>query len=133
MKTFKIASLLLFAVFALSVISGASAAHVNGTQIAPVNKAINTHLNDKFTITLTSNPSTGYGWVPQYNHKFLKLVSSTYTPSKNTKIEGAPGVQKYVFKAIKKGNTNIDLKYLRSWDKKHPAKEIVYHVKITKK
>ena len=131
MKTFKMASMLLFAVFALSMISGASAAHVNGTQVVPVNKTVQTHLNGTFTITQPSNPSTGYGWTVQYNHKFFKLVSSTYIPSKS-KLEGAPGVQKYVFKAIKKGSSTINLKYLRSWDKKHPAKEIVYHVKITK-
>jgi inhibitor of cysteine peptidase len=130
MKNFKIASLLMFAVFALSMISGASAAHVNGTQVVPVHKTVNTHVNNKFTITVTGNPSTGYGWVPQYDHKYLKLVSSKFTPS--SKLIGAPGVQKYVFKAIKKGNTKIDLKYLRSWDKKHPAKEIVYFVNIKK-
>lgn len=125
------ASMLLFAVFALSMISGASAAHVNGTYVVPVNKTVNTHLNDKFTIKLASNPTTGYGWNLQYNHQLLKLVSSTFIPS-NSKLTGAPGVQKYIFKAIKKGNTKIDLTYVRSWDKKHPAKEIVYHVKITK-
>ena len=130
MKNFKIASLLMFAVFALSMISGASAAHVNGTQIVPVHKSVNTHVNDKFNITVVGNPSTGYGWVPQYDHKYFKLVSSKFTPS-NNKI-GAPGVQKFVFKAIKKGNANIDLNYLRSWDQKHPAKEIVYFVKINK-
>ncbi len=130
MKNFKIVSLLMFAVFALSMISGASAAHVSGTQVVPVHKTVNTHVNDKFTINVVGNPSTGYSWVPQYDHKYFKLVSSKFTPSSN-KI-GAPGVQKYVFKAIKKGNANIDLKYLRLWEKKSPAKEIVYFVKIKK-
>lgn len=131
MKSFKIASMLLFAVFALSMISGASAAHVNGTHVVPVNKTIQTHVNDKFTIKLASNPSTGYGWALKYNHKFLKLVNITYIPS-NSNLAGASGVQVYVFKAIKQGNPTIDLKYLRSWEKHSSIKELVYHVKITK-
>ena len=129
MKSFKMASLLLFAVFALSIVSGASAAQTTATPTTQVN--INTHLNDKFKINLVSNPSTGYSWILKYNHKYLKLVSSKYTPSK-THLLGAAGVQHYVFKAIKKGNTTIALEYVRIFDKKHPAKEIIYHVKITK-
>ena len=131
MKTFEMASLLLFAVFALSMISGASAAHVNGTHVVPVNKTVNTHVNDKFTIKLSSNPSTGYRWALKYNHKFLKLVKISFIPS-NSSLAGAPGVQVYVFKAIKSGNPTIDLKYLRSWEKHSTIKEIVYHVNITK-
>ena len=129
MKSFKMASLLMFAVFALSIISSASAATTTATPTTQVN--INTHLNDKFKINLVSNPSTAYSWILKYNHKFLKLVSSKYTPSK-THLIGAPGVQNYVFKAIKKGNTTIDLVYVKVFDMKHPGKKIIYHVKITK-
>jgi len=124
MKSFKMASLLLFTVFALSIVSSATA-----TPTTQVN--INTHLNDKFKINLVSNPSTAYSWILKYNHKFLKLVSSKYTPSK-THLIGAPGVQHYIFKAIEKGNTTINLVYVKVFDMKHPGKKIIYHVKITK-
>ncbi len=121
------ASMLLLAVFSLSIISGVSAAQTPPVQ----NKNITVHLNEKFMIKLESNPTTGYMWVPSYNSKVLKLVSNQFT-SNNPKLIGSPGVQKIVFKTLKKGETTIVLKYVRSWDKKHPAKEIIYHVKIIK-
>ena len=128
----KMASLLLFAVFSLSIISGVSAAQTNSTKIIPVNKTINAHENKNFTIALESNPSTGYSWIIQYNPKHFKLVGTVFIPNKNPKLDGAPGVEKFIFKPLVKGEAKIDFKYLRIWDKKHPGKEIIYHVKISK-
>ena len=132
MKSVKMASMLLLAVFSLSIISGVSAAQTSVTKVIPVNKTITAHEYKSFTISVVSNPTTGYSWVVQYNPKHFKLVRSVFVPNKNSNLMGAQGVQKFVFKPLIKGKAKIDLKYVRAWDKKNPAKEIVYHVKITK-
>lgn len=126
MKVFRMVSVVLFAVLALSMISGASAA-----QPTINTKHMNVHVNEKFGFNLGSNPSTGYSWIPVYNTKYVKGVSATFTPNKNPNIVGAPGVEHFVFKPIKKGETTIILKYLQTWDKKNPAKIIILHLKIT--
>lgn len=126
MNVFKMVSMVLIAVFALSMISGASAA-----QTIINTKNMNVHVNEKFEFNLESNPSTGYSWVPVYNSKYVKGVSNTFTPNKNPYIVGAPGVEHFVFKPVKKGETTIIMKYLQNWDKKHPARIIILHLKIT--
>ena len=128
MKSLRIVSLLLLVVFSLSMISGVSASQTPSLK----NKQLNVHINQKIVIKLESNPSTGYTWLPVFNKKYLKGISNGVIPNKNPWIIGAPEVQKIVFNPIKNGETTIVMKYVRSWDKKHPIKEIIYHVKITK-
>lgn len=76
--------------------------------------------NPTVTITLPSNPTTGFTWsIQKYDTNLLKLVSQKYTPP-NTRLMGAPGIQQYTFQAIKTGFTvtqvgHVVLKYARQW------------------
>jgi len=135
MKSLKIASMFILAVFSLSM---ASAVFAADNCVAPNStikeKQLTVKVNEKFKIKLESNPSTGYEWIPEYDSEFLKLIKSKYYLPKDigeTIAAGEPGTQKFVFKALKPGETDITMNYVRPWENCIPAEQIVYHVKIT--
>jgi inhibitor of cysteine peptidase len=61
-------------------------------------------------IKVSSNPSTGYYWVAEYNHSQAKLVKESYK-SNNPKLMGSSGIQTFVF--IGAQGTKITLKYCK--------------------
>jgi inhibitor of cysteine peptidase len=136
MKSLKIVSMIILAVFSLSMVSGAFA-----TEYVTLNnnknvkeKQLTVKVNETFKIKLESNPSTGYQWFSEYDSEFLKLIKSKYYPPEDTGetiAAGKPGTQKFVFKALKTGETDITMNYVRPWENGVPAEQIVYHVKIT--
>ncbi|MGZ7043507.1 MAG: protease inhibitor I42 family protein, partial [Methanobacterium sp.] len=76
--------------------------------------------------------STGYGWSYNYNSKYIQLVNESYIPDTHDPwIVGSEGKSIFEFKAIKQGESDITLKYLRPWENCIPTQEIIYHVKIT--
>ncbi len=135
MKSLKIASMFILVVFSLSMASAAFAADNCVAQNSSIEeKQLTVKVDEKFKIKLESNPSTGYVWIPELDSDLLKLVKSKYIPPKNineSNMAGEPGTQKFVFKALKSGETDITMKYVRPWENCIPAKQIVYHVKIT--
>jgi inhibitor of cysteine peptidase len=75
-----------------------------------------------FVLILPANPTTGYQWtVVRYDKNLLTLSASTYEkPKKN--LMGAGGEMHFTF-SLQKGknfpaNTEIQLKYARSWEPK---------------
>jgi len=84
----------------------------------------------KFTISVSSNPSTGYSWEAGFDQSLLKLVKR-YTPSESGLI-GAGGVENFEFEGMKPGNTNIYLNYKRSFEPNNPSlKSETFNVTIT--
>ncbi len=82
-----------------------------------IDVVMSTVLGGELTVTLGSNPTTGYQWsedaeisdesvVKQINHEFI---------APGTDIPGASGEEVWVFKALKRGTTTILLDYSRSW------------------
>lgn len=69
----------------------------------------NVVLDETFTITLPSNPSTGYSWTPDYDSNYLELVNESFNESDGG--IGSGGNETFVFKAIKAGETNINFAY----------------------
>ena len=69
------------------------------------------NIGDTFTVTLPSNPSTGYSWVatPQEG---LKCTESS--AASDSGLLGAPGLQTFVFSAEKEGAFLIELTYKRA-------------------
>jgi len=83
-----------------------------------------------FTISVSSNPSTGYSWEAGFDQSLLKLVKR-YTPSSSGMI-GAGGVENFEFEGMRPGNTNIYLNYKRSFEPNNPAlKSEIFNVTIT--
>lgn len=85
-----------------------------------------TKANPTLTLTLPSNPTTGYSWfLIAYNKSLLNLVSHKYTPSSATKngkqLVGAGGYETWQFKATQNALiapqiTYIKLAYTRPWE-----------------
>jgi inhibitor of cysteine peptidase len=71
-----------------------------------------------FSITLASNPTTGYQWelADPLDEAVVKLVSREYK-GPETKLIGAGGQEIWTFRAVSRGQTLISLKYVRPWEK----------------
>ena len=78
-------------------------------------------VGETFTITLYSNPSTGYQWsenaqisdqsvLEQVGHKFVYPQSETPLPP------GTPGQEVWTFKTVNKGTTKVSMEYSRPWE-----------------
>ena len=89
-------------------------------------QAINIKIGQEFIIALGENPTTGYSWQEEFDSNFLELVDDKYEPSSEAKkpgIVGAGGTRSFQFKALKKGETKVQLTYKRSWEKGFAEKE----------
>jgi inhibitor of cysteine peptidase len=83
--------------------------------------------NPTFTITLKSNPTTGYSWSLKgkgYDEKLISLVSHKFYPPTNKTMVGVPGYEEWIFKANPSSftasqttKTTIALVYIRPWEK----------------
>lgn len=74
------------------------------------------------TLSLDSNPTTGFSWqlVGIPDKKVLRFVNREYLPLSQDKI-GSPGVEKWSFRTLESGQTAIVLEYRRPWEKDIPA------------
>jgi len=78
-------------------------------------------VDGSLTVTLCSNPTTGFLWVEsaqisdqtvlqQTDHRFVSPISEPPPPP------GTPGQQVWTFKALKKGTSTISMEYSRPWE-----------------
>jgi predicted secreted protein len=82
----------------------------NVTNVTP-GESITVAQGRNFTITLRSNPSTGYRWEPQFDRVALSLVDSVFISDPNPhNLVGVPGSQVFTFQGIAKGTTTIAFK-----------------------
>ncbi|MFC2056555.1 protease inhibitor I42 family protein [Chloroflexota bacterium] len=73
---------------------------------------------DTLTITLCSNPTTGFQWSELANiidKDILEQVKHEYTPPKSD-IPGTSGKETWTFKGLKKGMTAITTEYSQPWE-----------------
>jgi len=81
---------------------------------------------DTFTVTLVSNPTTGYQWkfgTPPYDETVMILRGDKYIRPEE-QLCGAPGKRSLSFLAEGSGRTGLRLIYVRPWEKTQPpAKE----------
>ena len=88
---------------------------VNVTMTTTTNATNETHREpitavqgQNFTITLRSNPSTGYHWEPQFDSTALSLTDSVFVSDPNPhNLVGVPGSQVFTFQGLAKGTTTI--------------------------
>jgi len=82
---------------------------------------ITARVGEEFTITLDSNPTTGYSWnlSDSFPKGIIKLLGSEYQPPV-TRRKGAGGKEIWRFKTLAVGKTTITLEYLRPWEKDKP-------------
>ena len=78
---------------------------------------ITTKVGEEFTITLDSNPTTGYQWKlsDNFTEGIVKLVKSEYV-APETEMRGAGGQEVWTFKALEPGETTVEMEYVRPWE-----------------
>ena len=68
----------------------------------------------EFSITLDSNPTTGYSWVPIFDKGFLELRDRSF--KRIGKKFGSSSKEVFKFYPIKCGNTTLTMIYKRAWE-----------------
>ena len=79
-------------------------------------QAIDIGVNQEFVIAIGANPTTGYDWEINLDEAILKLLEKTYKSAEEAEHEivGAGGVDYFRFRALKAGETEINMVYKRS-------------------
>lgn len=99
--------------------------------------SIEVNNGDNFSISLLSNPTTGYQWDVVFDSDYIGLIGSEYiSEEENTDlgeiIVGGSGTRKFKFTTLHSGQTDIIFSYYRSWEGEDSAQEKkVYHLNIT--
>ncbi len=96
-------------------------------------KPINIEAGKIIIITLASNKTTGYAWelAKDLDTNVVDFMKTEYIPHE-TVLVGSGGVEVWSFRAMGQGQTNIEFKYVRPWEKLvEPAKVISFKVNVT--
>ncbi|NSW85179.1 MAG: protease inhibitor I42 family protein [Syntrophobacteraceae bacterium] len=89
-------------------------------------------VGEEFTITLESNPTTGYGWqlTGKPNPDVVRHVSNEFKGSE-TGMLGAGGMEWWKFRTVGQGKTVLSFEYLRPWEKgEAPIRKIRFTVVV---
>lgn len=92
------------------------------------NTIIEVYYMKEFSISLDSNPTTGYSWVPLFDKSFLELRDRSF--KRYTKKYGSPLKETFKFYPIKRGNTTITMIYKRAWKEKG-IQQVVFEIRIS--
>jgi len=88
-------------------------------------KQVELSVGQSLVVTLESNATTGYSWALAQNSdsSVLSKTGNKYInpPQTTPPIVGAPGVEEWTFKALKKGTSTISLGYRRPWESTPPV------------
>ena len=81
-------------------------------------KPVAATVGKEFKITLQCNPTTGYQWVlaKAPDEKLAKLLRSDYKRL-DSRLIGAGGDMVWTFRALTEGQTQVELNYVRPWEK----------------
>lgn len=118
MKHCKTAIIAMFvALVAMSVAAGGCSIEGEVKEFRDPAVEIVVEKGDEFAIVLESNPSTGYQWKLNrpLDDKILTLEKTEYEPPEE-QLLGAPGEERWIFKAHELGRTTIELAYVRPWE-----------------
>lgn len=118
MKHPKAAALMTCAFAVTLVLSlGGCALNGGGKEYRDPSVPIVVEKGEEFTIALESNPTTGYRWMLQkeLDEKIITLQKTEFEEPESNLL-GAPGEERWTFKAVGLGRTTIELKYARPWE-----------------
>ena len=85
--------------------------------------------DELYTVSLPSNPTTGYSWEVKIESELISLVSQEYQ-GHGAEMVGAGGVEIFTLLAQESGQIQITFSYLRSWED-GPIKQKTYNLTIT--
>jgi len=84
-----------------------------------ISREVEVNAGDSFTLTLGSNPTTGFTWLDSAqigDRTVLQQTSHEFISPEETGVVGAPGKDVWTFKALKKGTTEVSMEYSRPWE-----------------
>ncbi len=87
---------------------------------------ISLKLGEELNLSLESNPTTGYMWNASFDPSMLEQVNYRYDPA-SPELIGGGGVETFTFKAVGVGETDLVMRYKRSWEPDF-AEERIYHI-----
>ncbi|UCE36942.1 MAG: protease inhibitor I42 family protein [Thermoplasmata archaeon] len=70
--------------------------------------------SEEFTITLDSNPTTGYVWKAEFDGNYIELLGKTF--EQRSSGIGSGGKENFQFKGVKDGETSIKMICKRTWE-----------------
>ncbi len=98
------------------------------------NKPVQMEKGTLLKVSVEGNITTGFGWeIENFNPSLLELTASDYLDKTNSgekMMEGAPGMQTYVFRAKKTGTSQIVFWYKQPWMDGAPEKSYTLNVEI---
>ena len=76
-------------------------------------------VGEQFTVSLESNPTTGYAWsfAAPYDEDVLVLSSDRFANPEEKELVGAPGRRILTFSIVGPGKSGIRLEYKRPWER----------------
>jgi inhibitor of cysteine peptidase len=84
---------------------------------------------NEFAIILESNPTTGYQWrLEEPLDEDIITLEKTEYEEPESELLGAPGEEKWTFKAEGLGETTVSLAYVRPWEDELPGPTERIHV-----
>jgi inhibitor of cysteine peptidase len=89
---------------------------------------------ESFTVTLGSNPTTGFQWSEEAQISdtgVLKQTGHEFIPPEEA-IPGAGGKEKWTFEALKAGTATVSMEYSRPWEGGEKG-EWTYNLTVTVK
>lgn len=87
-------------------------------------------VGDTFSISLTSNPSTGYSWMWASKVQNDIITPTVSTAESDTLRKGAPVTEVWTFTGLKQGTASVVLKYMQSWDSSSVAETKTFTVTV---
>lgn len=98
----------------------------------PTTEQIVASVNVPFSITLESNPTTGYSWelASRLDANVLELLHHSYQRGGSAGM-GAGGSELWTFEPLCTGFTTIVLRYRRPWEPESPTdRQVAYDIFI---
>jgi inhibitor of cysteine peptidase len=80
-----------------------------------VSEVITIRKGKEFSISLESNPTSGFSWFPCFEDSAIKLISHKFQPLVSN-VAGGSGKEFFVFVGLRSGTTSLRLSYKRSWE-----------------
>lgn len=119
----------------LLVLALFSGCGTNGTSLTESDngKQVTLQPGDTLTVTLESNPTTGYSWQVMELDKAILVQDGDpeYKQSPGSGgLVGAGGTETFRFKAVGSGKTSLELGYMRPWESAPPIETFTIQVGI---
>jgi len=95
-------------------------------------RTIELQVGQSLVLNLGSNPTTGYSWVfdGKSNYILAQEGKPVYNPDSTGKgLVGVGGVERWTFRAVRKGRETLRLDYRRPWEQAvEPAERVEFPV-----